>query len=214
MLRSGFWNRAIDRVLEYRDEQICTLPALQYAGGADGPPRARPSRNAPRGLLAGIQSEFVVASASLELAGQRIADRPPYALYRVAAPLRLEGETKGVSTDGWMGDEALYWRYATPGGASGQIEVALSRRGLGADEPTRAQVEVRRLPTDGGPPGPVFSARTGTVGTQGTRRIVLATPPPPFQTVVRVWPTYRAGADPRQLGAVVQFRFTPGRPPP
>ena len=131
-------------------------------------------------------------------------------------PLRLQSGTRGVSADGWMGSEASYSRYTAAAGHPGQLEVRLSRPGLGPQQPGQVSVEVRRLSVDGGTLGALYSVETGTIEPQARRTILtLATPPPPFRAVVRVWPTFspRAG-DPRQLGAVVRFRFVPRSPVP
>lgn len=222
MLELEFWNRTIDRVLDYRDDEICTLPALRVdleeatgriVSGPSSPGGATPSP------LAGSESEFVVADAALEVVGDRVAECPPYSLYRIHPPLLLQSGTRGVFADGWMGSEAAYWRYPSAGRCSGQVEVRLSRRRLGSNDPGDVRIEVRRLaPVDEGLSGPLVSTETGTIESGGRRTFVVSTPSPPFQAVVHVWPTSSAGADdPRQLGARVSFRFLPiacPAPPP
>jgi hypothetical protein len=188
MWQTEFWNRSLDKVLTVGPPEPAPLAettvALDPGTGHFASPGPVP---------------YAVVPSTLDLAGTLLALRPPLALYRTVAPLRLAGRLDGVYRDGWMGADASYTRYEP-----GRVRVRLSRRTWRKPSPP-ARVTIRAVPL--GSAATVTDAKTWTVGTGQTRTFTLKTPRPPYQLLIHATPTFSPAdygeADTRQLGAEV-----------
>ncbi len=167
---------------------------------------------------------YVMVEPGIELDGAVVA-RPPgsgrWTVYRLRGPLRLAEARTGIYADGWTGAESAYNRYATPGGRPGFVVVDVSRAAWrGPDKPGLVTVTIGPL-VKGEDKQPHVGAKTAvhrfSIHSGRFRRLVLATPPPPFRVEVHIAPTfspadYPGSSDRRQLGAQVGFRFVTERP--
>lgn len=209
--QTEFWNRRVAAVYSLNASDPAALPfqaaTLDRASG----------RIRARGLANALPRYFIV-ERSLELAGDPIAERPPgLVLYRVTPPPRLARAAEGIYADGWMGERSAYSQYATPGARPGRVRVSVSRAAWGGpDVPGNVRIAVGTLAlSDDGQPriGRVLATRRWVVHSLRARVFILPTPRPPFRVEVGVRPTFspaRFGrADTRQLGAQVDFRFSP-----
>jgi hypothetical protein len=200
--QTAFWNRKLTAAYDLNyQEPVFSAPLL----GVD-------SRN---GELVGSGTShayaslpYIVAETGVALTGKKIAERPPYDLYRIKQPLRLASSTAGVYGDGWIGTDGAYLHYAR--GRPGRIKVRISRAGWGGkDVPGAVTIDLLRL---GSPTAPPLAVRRWIVHREQTRIFTLATPTVPFEVRIRVKPTFSPAdygfPDTRQLGAQVGFRFT------
>ena len=197
-LEIGFWNRAVDRVVNVGTPEICPLPEQSAAidwrtGRVAGPTDAR----------------FVVANNSVtELAGKELAGDGPYRLYEVAPPLRLTGSWDGLYGDEWTGPSAAYTRYASPGIRRPRLRLRLWRphwRG-GPILKTRVHVAVGPAVADGTSLRLDHATATRVVEVQsgGQRIVTLPAPPAPFRVELSsdspYMPTDYGSTDARLLG--------------
>jgi hypothetical protein len=199
LVNTRFWNRSIGPAYTLGGPKVCPLrleplrlddrTGALVAGGARVRPRAR----------------YLVTDRGLAIAGRLVASggstAQPLAVYRPAQPLRLASRFVGVYADGWTGADASFIEYWSPQAKGGEINVSLSRIAwTGPDVPATVDVSVRALHGSG---RKVASGRwTAHSGRAKTLR--LRTPPPPFQVVVHVSPTFSPAqfglGDSRQLG--------------
>jgi hypothetical protein len=173
------------------------------------------------------QVPYVVTEPGLDIAGTRVATRGRWTVYRVAPPLRLAHSQEGIFSDGQTGCDlfvascptarSAYNQYATSGGRRGWMSVNVSRFGAcGAPIPP-GEVVITIGTLVKGPDkqptlGRVLGRTTWVVEAGAERRIVLATPKPPFRVEVRISPTYSPSdygeSDRRRLGAQVGYTFS------
>jgi hypothetical protein len=211
LLQTEFWNPNVSRVYGVGGTELCELPetstTVDTATGRIAPP-------VPDGV------HYAVIDRRIPLGGRLVAvggsSDGPLALYRVADSLRVGTSTEGVYSDGWMGAQAQYSVFVSPGRRSGRLVVTLGRAGWGgADVPGRVQISVGRPKPSGTGLGKVFEVRRWVVHRLAERTFVFEVPPPPVRLDVRITPTFSPAQfglpDERQLGAQVSFRFEPRR---
>ena len=206
-----FWNRSLKHV-------------WSLDGTAPQPgPTLTPDLGAKDGSLVpdpGVR--YVVAEEGINLNGAVLERRGGWTLYRISPPLRLADATTGVYVDRWMGSQAGYSRYATPGMRAGFAVVSLDRKAwCGPSTPGKARVSIGPLVVgrDHQPAiGRVTRVAVRTIESCAAKRVVLPTPKPPFRVEVAIAPTFvPAELDPkltdrRELGAGVSFGFSTRRP--
>jgi hypothetical protein len=163
-------------------------------------------------------TDYAVTSGGLEVQGTTVDERPGLVLRRITHPWRLQTALFGRGGDGWIGSDALYVRLG-PGRPAGTVAVSASRSGFCNQSAPKTHVTIKV--------GDValnsqFKPVLGTV--RVTRRRVLANCAVwvekiparlPFVVTVHVTPLVRpsdyGGSDARELGAVVDWKFTPTR---
>jgi hypothetical protein len=163
-------------------------------------------------------TDYVLTSGGVEVQGTTVDSRPGLTLRRITHPWRLQAALFGRAGDGWIGTDALYTRLG-PGRPAGTVAVSASRSGFCNQSAPRAHVTIKV--------GDValnsqFKPVLGKV--RATRRRVLANcatwvekipARPPFVVTVHVTPLVRpsdyGASDARELGAVVDWKFTPSR---
>ena len=212
-LQTEFWNRSVRWVYKASAFDICCVAQ------ADAHVDRLTGRVVP--VAADPTPDYAVVNREAEVEGERISSSGELALYRTRGQLRLASVAEGVYGDGWMGTDAAYSRYVTPGNRPARIVVTLSRRSwTGADVPGNVRVEVGPLISgEAGVAelGKATAVRTWVIHARSERRFVLPTPRPPFRVEVHVEPTFSPSqfglADTRQLGAEVDFRFLAPRRP-
>jgi hypothetical protein len=210
--QTEFWNRSIGPVFNIGVRELGHLPetstTVDPATGELVPVPGQPA-------AAGTSTvTHVLTPRTHALRGHVAAQRGPWEVYAVEPPIRLATTTEGIASDGWMGSDASYIRYA-PG--NGNVGVRLSRFAwLGPDVPGEITVRIGDLiiGADGIPAmGKVTATRRRTIHSGGEETFLLSAPPPPFRVEVHIEPTFSPSdfgfADPRELGAVVNFRFFP-----
>ena len=208
LLQTEFWNPNVAHVYSVGAGEICPLPetatTLDTATGRIAPP-------VPGGV------RYALVDRSVPFAGKRVAvggqsDR--LVLYRIGDSLRVGTTTAGVYGDGWMGSEAQYTVFASPGQRAGQMVVTLGRKGWGGtDVPGRVLITLGRPAASGTGLAEVYGARVWVLHRLEQRTFTFAARRPPLRVVVRVQPTFSPAqfglADTRQLGAQVSFAFEP-----
>ena len=204
-----FWNRSLGGIYNLSGAMPAKLP--EQASYVDQAGR----------LVGGVdivRAPYAVAPRPLVLAETPLQEVGDNMLYRVRGPVDVESRVVGVSGDGWMGSEASYQRFLTPGGRPGSLDVELARGSPPTVAPGRVVVEVGPLvrAADGSMDlASVTARRTWSLYGNERHTIRLPTPPPPFGATVHVAPTFSPAdyglADPRHLGAKPIFIFQPSR---
>ena len=184
LAEARLWNRSLRRVIRIDPE------GANPATGAIGPRRV--------GLA--------LTSALAGRVGGEVVARTPYgSVLRVDGPARASEVVIGRYSDGWSGGETTYRRFSGPARESKLTVTASRELWTGADRPSRVIVDV----TD--ERGNPFSERFAELHTHEAVNLELPTPPPPFQAIVRITPTFSpadlGGSDSRQLGAVLTFAY-------
>jgi hypothetical protein len=197
--QTEFWNRSVGDVYGLNAADPTSVPVVPTTVDA----RGRIVRTADRGVLT---PRYVVAQPGFDIAGEQVLAEGRLILYRVDAPLRLESQLDGVSSDGWSGPSATYTNYS---GRPGVIRVDVGRAGWGGpDVPGEVTIGVERVDS-----GRRVSTISWVVHTGSKRRFRLRAPASPFRVNIRVEPTFSPAAygfgDTRQLGAQVAFAFEP-----
>jgi hypothetical protein len=197
--QTEFWNRSVGDVYGLNAADPTSVPVVPTTVDA----RGRIVRTADRGVLT---PRYVVAQPGFDIAGEQVLAEGRLILYRVDAPLRLESQLDGVSSDGWSGPSATYTNYS---GRPGVIRVDVGRAGWGGpDVPGEVTIGVERVDS-----GRRVSTISWVVHTGSKRRFRLRVPTSPFRVNIRVEPTFSPAAygfgDTRQLGAQVAFAFEP-----
>jgi hypothetical protein len=197
--QTEFWNRSVGDIYGLNAADPTSVPVVPTTVDA----RGRIVRTADRGVLT---PRYVVAQPGFDIAGEQVLAEGRLILYRVDAPLRLESQLDGVSSDGWSGPSATYTNYS---GRPGVIRVDVGRAGWGGpDVPGEVTIGVERVDS-----GRRVSTISWVVHTGSKRRFRLRAPASPFRVNIRVEPTFSPAAygfgDTRQLGAQVAFAFEP-----
>jgi hypothetical protein len=206
LFQTEFWNRSLGPV--YRVGATPSTGLYELGAAVDG----------STGLILGpdgepIRSAYVVAAApGFELNGRLLTENSRVALYRVPGRVGLASTRTGVYGDGWMGPNASYTRFATPGDRPGRVRVVVSREAwTGPDVPGRVDIRVGTSSPQG--IERVTAERRWVVHSGKYRVFTMPSPPPPFRVEVAVNPTFSPSSygqtDPRQLGAQVLFTFLP-----
>jgi hypothetical protein len=209
LLQTEFWNPNVSRVYSVGATELCELPetptTLDTATG-----RIEPS------LPAGVR--YALVNRRVPFGGKLVAvggsSDGPLALYRVDGPLRIGTNTDGVYGDGWMGAEAQYSVFVSPGRRPGRVSVTVGRAGWGGtDVPGRVQISMGRPAPSSTGLAKVLGVRRWVLHRLEQRTFVFDVPPPPVRVEVQVTPTFSPAqfglADTRQLGAQVSFAFEP-----
>jgi hypothetical protein len=212
-----FWNRSI--------KQIWSLD-----GTAPGPgPTVTPDVRGTDGRLALDPGyPYVVVEPGVSVAGKLVAVHSHRAgggfaawkLYRVSHPLRVRSAVTGLYPDRWSGpNDTSYTQYSTADGRAGTLRVTVSRREWAGPD-TRSTVTIRMGTLVIGPDhqpaiGRVTSTRHWVIHSDLYRTFVLRTPGPRFHAEVRIDPKFiprelspQTTDDPREVGAVVTYRFS------
>ena len=198
MWQTEFWNRDVKRVYNLAPEPAAfakTPAAIDYASGRIVPQDRKP-----------FPYHYVIAASALGLSGKLVASAPPFVLYRVQAPLRLEQSVEGLYPDGWTGPDAAITRYT---GTAGRFELRLSRDSWsGPDVPGRVTIELGKpVPGSAGglTLGRVLARRTWVIHSRGRRTFTFQAPKTPYRIEIHVRPTFSpsrfGSADTRELGA-------------
>jgi len=178
------WNRSIDRVVRVDPEEA------DPATGALGDERF--------GLA-------LTSALATSVAGDVVARTPYGSILRLDGRARAQEVVVGRYQDGWSGGETTYRRFAGPARESKLVVTASRELWSGPDRPARVIVDL----TDAH--GNPFAERFARLRARKAVRLELPAPPPPFQAIVRVTPTFSpaqfGGSDPRQLGAVLTFAY-------
>jgi hypothetical protein len=204
MWQTEFWNRSVDTIYKLGPPEPAPLPENATTfNGASGQ------------IVLGPQSpriRYAVVPSNVQLAGEPLGQQGRLALYRIESPMRLAALLSGVYADGWMGSEAAYTHYAMPS-RSHRLRVRVSRERWSRASPAgRVMITIGPLVAQNGQPavGRVTSSRTVTVRSREARSLVLKTPKTPFRLEIHVEPTFSptdyGQADPRELGAQVEFQ--------
>jgi hypothetical protein len=162
--------------------------------------------NSTSGALSPMVSTPFALAQNVELAGRAVARTAAGTLTRLEPPFRLAVSTEGIYPDGWSGERAVYRRFSGPQGP-GTVALDVSRRGwTGPDVPGSVVIEAGPL----GRPRPLG----GLVVHSGQQHNVnVPVPPPPFEIVVTVEPTFSPAdfgqSDDRRLGAQLTFTYVP-----
>lgn len=199
------WNRSVGTVL--------------YVEGAEpvGLPHAVASIDPDTGRVAAaiaVPTRYAVTDSRLQLAGTPVASERTQTLWRLDGPLRLASSVNGVYADGWMANDAVLSVFADPQRRP-RVAVTVGRKGWGGpSKPGRVTIEVGPSGAGAGL-GSVTAKRTWVVRSGRERRFVLPAPSPPFRVRAHVSTTFSPAdhglADPRRLGAQVDFRLVPDR---
>ena len=163
-------------------------------------------------------TDYVLTSGGVEVQGTTVDTRPGLVLRRITHPWRLQTALFGRGGDGWIGSDALYARLG-PGRPRGTVAVSASRSGFCNQSAPKAHVTIK---VGDAALNSQFKPVLGTV--RATRHRVLANcatwvekipARPPFVVTVHVTPLVRpsdyGASDARELGAVVDWKFTPTR---
>jgi len=213
LLETEFWNPNITGVYSVGASELCELPetptSIDTATGRIVPP-------IPPGVTHAVVDRRVPFAGRLVATGG--PSDQPLGLYRVGRSLEVGSTTQGVYGDGWMGEQATYSVFVSPGHRPGRLTVMLGRVGWGgADVPGRVRVAVGRPSAAGAGLAKVLAVRRWVVHRLAQRTFVFGVPPPPVRVEVRVRPTFSPAqfglADDRQLGAQVSFGFEPRAKP-
>jgi hypothetical protein len=202
-----FWNRSVRRVfgVTSQDPSIPDVSAPLAASGRIVPQLSPSSPDA--------RPRYVVAAATLNVVGTRIASAGTLALYRVRPPLRLATLTTGITADGWTGASAVYSHF-TPARRGAHLVVVTSRPPLEGPPPATVTATVSRISDANGVAsvGRIWARKTWVVRNGPTHRFDLTLRPGPFQVSLSVSPTFAPVtyglADTRTLGVQASFGLT------
>lgn len=159
--------------------------------------------------------DYALVANGLDLDGTVVKSEPPWTLYKVRSPLRLNRVVENVYPDGWMGTYAALTQHT---GRAGRLRIRLSREAWGGpDVPGRVTIDVGR---------PVLNAngqlrirrilarRTWVIHRRQAKTFTVPVPKPPYRVDVNVRPTFVPAkyglGDPRELGAQISFGSAPG----
>jgi hypothetical protein len=157
-------------------------------------------------------------TSGVEVQGTTVDSRPGYVLRRITHPWRLQTALSGRGGDGWIGSDAQYVRLG-PGRPRGIVTVSASRSGFCNQAAPKAHVTIKVGEVALNEQQKPVLGRALVI-----RRRVLANcatwaekipARPPFVVTVHVTPLVRPSdygtSDARELGAVVDWAFTPSR---
>jgi hypothetical protein len=158
------------------------------------------------GLLPVAASD--VLARGVALSGTEIARSRAGVLMHAPLPVQLADTLDGLYPDGWSSGYVTYRRFGGPQ-RPGTVLVTVSRTAwTGADRPGHYSIFVGTLA------GNATTKASGVIHAGQAQRREVPVPPPPFQVVVSVNPTFspaRLGgsSDTRQLGAQLTFAYHP-----
>jgi hypothetical protein len=164
-------------------------------------------------------TDYAVADTRSQFPGRLVASGGPneyrLALYRIARPLRVGSTTEGISSDGWMGNEAAFSVFGSRANRPVRITVTLGRTGWGGpDVPGHVRIVVGKPAATNGKLVKIYDVRRWVVHSLAQRTFTFDVRPP-ARVEVHVQPTFSPSqfglADTRQLGAQVSFAYKPRR---
>lgn len=196
-----FWNRDIVASYDLGAQESALAGSLLASDPKTGRLLVSGTSMAVRSL------PYLVAESNVAIAGRKLAEHLPYALYRIAPPLRLASSTVGIYGDGWMGSDSAYIRYLAP--RRSRVAVTLSRTAWrGPDVPGKVLIELVPLSTS-----KPIAVRRWVIHRTRSRTFTLSGPPQPYEVQVHISPTFSPAQfrqpDTRQLGAQVSFSYLP-----
>lgn len=204
--QTEFWNRSLVNV-------------WSVDGSAPGPgPTLTPDLAAPDGTLTSPPgTDYALTYNGVELQGPVVARIGSTILYRLDGPLKLSSSQTGVYSDGWMGEEAAYNRFAVAGDGPGFASVTLSREAFCAGKLSVATVRIGPVAIghDKQPAiDTVTEERTVEVQPCASRTVLLRPPDGPWRVEVKSTTFVPAEVDSglsdrRELGVRVAFAFLP-----
>jgi hypothetical protein len=206
-------------LLEFWNRSLVKIWALD--GTAPGPgATATPNVDKPDGTLTNPSTDFVLTMPGVDINGRRVGTSVGgYSLFTIDGQLRLRTAETGVYPDGWMGPNATYSQYDVAPGERGHLVVVLSRTSwCGKDVRSVAVIRVGPTAAKDGQPSiaRVTSETAGVLHSCQAKTFALPTPPVSWRAEVTIAPTFSPASidprlgDPRQLGAVVTFKYVPG----
>jgi len=207
MWQTEFWNRDVKDVynLGWEPTSFAKTPiAIRPLSGTLAPQSGKP-----------YPYRYALAASGLDLQGKVVATEPPWTLYAVRSPLRLNRVVEGVYPDGWMSTYAALTQHT---GRAGQLKVRVSRESWGGtDVPGTVTIDVGRpVLTSGGQLRirHILTHLTWVIHRRQARTFVVRVPKPPYRVDVNVRPTFSPSdyglGDTRQLGAQLSFGPAPG----
>jgi hypothetical protein len=163
-------------------------------------------------------TDYALTSGGVEVQGETVDSRPGLVLRRITHPWRLQAALFGRAGDGWIGSDAFYARLG-PGRPSGTVTVSASRSAFCNQSAPKAHVTIKvgtvALNDQFKPVlGRALVIRHRVLANCATWEEKLPARPP-FAVTVHVTPLIRpadyGASDARELGAVVDWKFTPAR---
>jgi hypothetical protein len=207
MWQAEFWNRDVKRVYNLTAEPTSF---------AKTPIAIEPltSTLVPEGHKR-YPYDYALAAGGLDLTGVVVKSEPPWTLYKVRAPLRMNRVVEHVYPDGWMGTFAALTQQT---GKGGRLKIRLSREAWGGpDVPGRVTIDVGRpvLISNGQLRiKRILARRTWVIHRGRARTFDVPVPKPPYRVEVNVRPTFSPAdfgqPDTRELGAQLSFGRAPG----
>jgi hypothetical protein len=206
LLETEFWNRNVSAIYDLGPGEICNLPetssAIEVDTGQVDPPAAK-----------GV--DYAVIDRRAVFPGDQVAlggpSEYPLALYRIKRPLRVGSTTDGVSSDGWMGQNAAFSVFGSRGNRPLKVSVTLGRAGWGGpDVPGHVRIVVGKPSAASGKLVKVYEVRRWIVHSLEQRTFTFDARPP-VRVEVHIQPTFSPSqfglSDTRQLGAQVSFSY-------
>jgi len=208
LLETEFWNRNVSDIYNLGPGEICNLAETSSTinvdtGRVDPPP--------PRGI------DYAIADSRSRFPGDLVAsggpNEYPLALYRIRRPLRVGSTTDGLASDGWMGADAAFSVFGSPGNRPVRVTVTLGRAGWGGtDVPGHVRIVAGKPAAASGKLVKVYDVRRWVVHSLAQRTFEFDVRPP-VRIEVHIHPTFSPSqfglADTRQLGAQVSFAYIP-----
>jgi hypothetical protein len=221
VLQLEFWNRSLSQV-------------WSTDGTAPGPgPTVTPSVVSRDGRLQpGDGVQYLVADSGVKLVGRVLTTKfhwggspLPWALYRIAPPLRLRQTVEGIYGDNWGRPLTALNQYSLPNGEQSSVRIRVSRARGGAPLPATVTVRVGQLALGSVAVlgqalmqpvmGQVLFTRKLHVRRDLEHVFEFKAPKPPFRVETFVTPLPSAGDlahdpnDRRALGAQVFYQVAP-----
>lgn len=202
-----FWNQSIG--------EVWSLDASTPPPG----PTITPNLAKPDGTISAQRAvRWAIGDNGVGFVGIPVERHGATVLFRVTPPLRITSAVSGVYDDNWMGSDASFAQYSTPGGGAGIARLTISRAGAtGREPPTRVQIRLGpvRIDENGQPQiARVLTTRTWLLKGRDIRTFELPARPP-YRIEIHVTRTFRPTdygvPDSRELGAQVAQTFVPNR---
>ena len=186
-----FWNRSVGEVYNLSGSMPARLP--------EQPARIDEAGRVVSGSASGfVRSRYALAPRPLVLAATPLEEVGENVLYDVRGPARVASRMTGVYADRWMGSDAGYEQYVTPGGRPGTLAVSLARMAPSPEIlPGRVVIELgplRSAPDGSTSLARVTARKTWSLYGNEQKTLRLPTPPPPFRATVRIDRTFLAAA--------------------
>jgi hypothetical protein len=206
---NAFWS------LEFWNQSVGDVWSVDSSAPKPGPTTTPNYRDLTGALDPQLPDDWIVASPGVDPVGTLKETVGGLRLYRVRHPIRLLDAHGGVTPDGWMSNDAWYYRFTSAGTKPGVAVIALSRTAAcGSFRPSHFTITVSRLRVTPHPDsqpvaGRVLAVRRRTLrSTPCEAKTVRIAVRPPFRVDVHAVGTFQpSDFDPRQLSAQVGFSF-------